>query len=212
VTADHQTAGRGRLGRAWIDAPATTVMCSILLKPPPERRVAELTLVAAVATAQVVEHALGRAAPIKWPNDVLVDGRKVSGGLAELRDGAVILGIGMNVNQTEDQLPPNPRIPAASLRTIDGQLRDRESLLDELLDRLGAAYRAWLDSGLAALREELDRRDFLRDRDVTIGSVSGVARGIGDDGRLIVETSAGLVSVESGEVGLDHLPADKSSG
>src|SRR5690348_6881982 len=99
ATTGHQTGGRGRLGRTWVDEPGSSLLLSVLLKPPAGRNPAELTLVAGLAVAQVVERVLGRAAQIKWPNDVLVDGAKVSGGLADLRDGAVVLGIGVNVNQ-----------------------------------------------------------------------------------------------------------------
>ena len=102
---EEQTGGRGRMGRAW-EAPAgSSILVSVLLRPPPERRAAELTLVAGVATAIVVERATGLAAQIKWPNDVMLDRRKVAGGLAELKDGAVVLGIGLNVNQARDELP-----------------------------------------------------------------------------------------------------------
>lgn len=196
ASTDHQTGGRGRLGRTWDDAPGTALLFSVLLKPPASRRPAELTLVGGLATAE----AIGPEAMLKWPNDVLVDGRKVSGGLAELRDGAVVLGIGVNVNQTEAQLPPDARTPAASLRTVDGVVREREQLLTAILRTLGDAYAAWLEHGVAALHERIAARDFLRGRDIEVNGVRGVATGIRRDGRLELETPAGPVVVDSGEV------------
>jgi BirA family transcriptional regulator, biotin operon repressor / biotin---[acetyl-CoA-carboxylase] ligase len=100
---DHQTGGRGRLGRTWVDAPSTAVLVSVLVRPPPERRAPELSLVAALAVAEAVESATGLSAQIKWPNDVMLDRRKVAGILAEMRDGDVVVGIGLNVNQSREQ-------------------------------------------------------------------------------------------------------------
>ncbi|MET0608003.1 MAG: biotin--[acetyl-CoA-carboxylase] ligase, partial [Gaiellaceae bacterium] len=96
---NEQLAGRGRLGRAWHAPPGTAVLCSLLLVPPADRRISELSLVAGLAVAETVEAATTLAAGIKWPNDVLVDGAKVAGVLAEAAEGTVVLGIGLNVNQ-----------------------------------------------------------------------------------------------------------------
>ena len=109
VVADHQTAGRGRLGRAWEAPPGTALLFSILLKPPPERHAPELSLVAGVAVADALERALGLSVQIKWPNDVMLRRKKIAGCLAEARDGAVVLGIGVNVEQTESELPRRTR-------------------------------------------------------------------------------------------------------
>jgi BirA family biotin operon repressor/biotin-[acetyl-CoA-carboxylase] ligase len=196
ATTSHQTGGRGRLGRTWQDVPGRSLLVSVLLRPPPGRRPAELTLVGGLAVAR----AIGPDARIKWPNDVLVEGRKVAGGLADLRDGSVILGIGVNVNQSEAELPPDARTPAASLRTIRGSEQDVEALLAGVLRQLDAAYRTWLDTGLPSLHAALAERDFLRGRDVVVEGVRGIARGIRPDGRLELETPAGTVALESGEV------------
>ena len=200
ATTDHQTAGRGRLGRQWIEAPGTSILVSVLLRPPAERRAAELTLVAGVATAVVVERATGLAAQIKWPNDVMLDRRKVSGGIAELRDGAVVLGIGLNVNQTSEELPSKARAPAGSLRSITGVERDREAILADLLAELDERYETWRESGLDALYDDLGARDFLRGRRVSVDGVEGTAQMIDRSGRLAVTTASGEVLVESGEV------------
>ena len=111
---EEQTEGRGRLGRRWVTPPETAVLCSILLRPPPARRAAELSLVGGVATALTVERALGLASQVKWPNDVMVNRRKVAGLLAEARGGAVILGVGLNVNQRREQLPQDATVPRST--------------------------------------------------------------------------------------------------
>ena len=200
ATTDHQTGGRGRRGRTWVEAPGTAVLVSVLLRPPPERAAPQLSLVGGLAVALAVEEATWLAAQIKWPNDVLVNRRKVAGVLAEARDGVVILGIGLNVNQTREQLPADARVAAASLRTVDGRVRDREEVLGSLLAQLDRLYAAWREGGLDAVYEDLAARDFLRGRRVTVDGVEGVAQMIGRDGRLEVSTGSGPVLVESGEV------------
>ena len=200
ATTDHQTGGRGRRGRSWIEAPGTAVLVSVLLRPPPERAAPQLSLLGGLAAAMAAEDALGLAAQIKWPNDVMVDRRKVAGVLAEARDGVVVLGIGMNVNQTREQLPPDARMPAASLRTLDGRERDREQVLASLLAHLDRLYAAWRDGGLDAVYDDLGARDFLRGRRVSVDGVAGTAQMIARDGRLAISTDAGRVLVESGEV------------
>jgi BirA family biotin operon repressor/biotin-[acetyl-CoA-carboxylase] ligase len=201
VVADHQTAGRGRLGRSW-EAPAgTAILCSVLLKPPSERHAPELSLVAGVAVADTLERATGLSVQIKWPNDVMLRRRKVAGCLAEGREGAVVLGIGVNVNQTSDELPEN----AGSLRTLTGREWDREGLLASLLDDLELRYAEWRDGGLDAVYEGLAPRDFLRGRRVSVNGTSGVASKIDRDGRLEIDVGHGnVVTVESGEVAYER--------
>ena len=200
ATTDHQTGGRGRRGRSWVEAPGTSVLVSVLLRPPPTLPAPQLSLVGGVAAAIAVEEALGLAAQIKWPNDVMVDRRKVAGVLAEARDGIVVLGIGINVNQTRDQLPAETRVAAASLRTIDGRLHDRERLLDSLLTALDGLYARWRQGGLDAVYEDLGARDFLRGRRVSVDGVAGTAQMIARDGRLLVSMDSGVIAVASGEV------------
>jgi BirA family biotin operon repressor/biotin-[acetyl-CoA-carboxylase] ligase len=198
---DVQTAGRGRYGRIW-EAPAgTALLCSIVLHPPAELHAPELTLVGAVAAAEAVEGATGLSAQIKWPNDVMLNRRKVAGVLGELRDGVVTLGIGINVNQTREQLPPDARTPPGSLRTITGATYDRAALLGSLLFRLERIYDEWRHGGLAEVFVEIGPRDFLRGRPVTVDGTSGVAVGIDREGRLALDVEHGeRVTVESGEV------------
>lgn len=197
VVADHQTAGRGRLGRSWEAPPGTALLCSLLLKPPPERPMPELSLVAGIAVADALERMLGLAVQIKWPNDVMLRRCKIAGCLAEARDGAVVLGIGVNVGQSAHELPDN----AGSIRTLTGRTAEREVLLSTLLEDLGDRYGAWRSGGLDAVYEGLGPRDFLRGRRVTVNGISGVVSMIDRQGRLEIASGHGeVVTVESGEV------------
>ena len=197
VVADHQTAGRGRLGRSWDAPPGKALLFSVLLKPPAARNAPELSLVAGVAVADALERTLGLSVQIKWPNDVMLRRKKVAGCLAEARDGAVVLGIGVNVDQTTDDLPPN----AGSIRTLTGRGWDREELLDSVLEDVGNRYDAWCAGGLDAVYDGLGPRDFLRGRHVTVNGTSGVVSMIDREGRLEITVGHGeVVTVESGEV------------
>jgi BirA family biotin operon repressor/biotin-[acetyl-CoA-carboxylase] ligase len=200
AVADHQTGGRGRLGRRWAEATGTGVLVSIVLHPPPDRHLPELSLVAALATAEAVEIATGLTAQVKWPNDVMLSRSKVAGIISELADGVVVAGIGVNVNQTREQLPLDATTPPASLRTVTGHEHDRAALLGSLLFRLERAYDGWREGGLTALYEELAPRDFLRGRRVTVDGEEATAHMILRDGRLEVETDGELRALESGEV------------
>ena len=203
ATTDHQTGGRGRLGRTWAEAPGTAVLLSVLLRPPAERRAPELTLVAAIAVALSVEDATGLAAQIRWPNDVMLARRKVAGILAELRGSEVVVGIGLNVNQAREELPADARTPAASLRTITGHDHDRAALLESVLARLDDGYAAWRSDGLEALYDDLGSRDFLRGRRVRHEGEEAVATMIDRAGRLVLELPTGeRRAVESGEIEL----------
>jgi BirA family biotin operon repressor/biotin-[acetyl-CoA-carboxylase] ligase len=197
VVADHQTGGRGRLGRTWEAPPGTAILCSLLLKPPPDRNAPELSLVAGVAVADALERATGLAVQVKWPNDVMLRRSKVAGCLAESRDGVVILGIGVNVNQAGEQLPER----AGSLRSLTGLAWDRAALLDSLLDDLDTRYGAWRKDGLDAVYDGLAPRDFLRGRRVSVNGTAGTAVKIDRAGKLEIAVGPDdVVTVESGEV------------
>ncbi|HXG76576.1 MAG TPA: biotin--[acetyl-CoA-carboxylase] ligase [Gaiellaceae bacterium] len=198
---DHQTGGRGRYGRPWVEPPGTSVLVSVMLHPPPGRHLPELSLVAALATAEAVEGATGLSAQIKWPNDVMLNRRKVAGILSELADGAVVVGIGVNVNQTRDELPLDAPTPPGSLRTLTGRTYDRAPLLGSLLFRLERIYDGWRHGGLADLYGEIGARDFLRGRRITVDGSPATALQILRDGRLEVRMDDGDVRlVESGTV------------
>ena len=144
AVAEEQTEGRGRLGRRWHAPAGTALLFSIVLKPNVDPdRLPELSLVAGRAVATAIAAVTGLEPSLKFPNDVLVGGRKVAGILAEASEGRVVLGIGVNTNQTAAELPAEARLPPSSLRLEAGRAFDRSALLVEILDRLEREYDAW---------------------------------------------------------------------
>jgi BirA family biotin operon repressor/biotin-[acetyl-CoA-carboxylase] ligase len=200
---DHQTGGRGRMGRAWTAPAGSSVLVSVMLHPPSERHLPELSLVAALAAAEAIEGATGLTAQVKWPNDVMLNRRKVAGILSELSDGTIVVGIGMNVNQTRDELPLDAPTPPGSLRTLTGTTYDRAQLLGSFLFRLERIYDGWRHGGLDDLYGEIGARDFLRGRRITVDGEEVTALQILRNGQLEVATGNGhgaTRAIESGEV------------
>ena len=145
AVADEQTEGRGRLGRRWLAPPGTSLLCSVVLRPAvASERLPELTVVAGEACADAIRAVAGLAPTLKFPNDVLVAGRKVAGLLAEASEGRVVLGIGVNVHQAAHELPEGTDPPATSLDLETGTRVDRRDLLVELLARLEGRYDEWV--------------------------------------------------------------------
>jgi BirA family biotin operon repressor/biotin-[acetyl-CoA-carboxylase] ligase len=142
---DEQTEGRGRLGRSWHAPPGTSVLVSVALRPPvPPDRLPELSVVAGHACAEALGTVADVEPTVELPNDVLVGGLKVAGVLAEASEGRVTLGIGVNVNQTAEQLPGHARKPATSLQLTTGARVDRVEVLVALLEALERRYAEWL--------------------------------------------------------------------
>ncbi len=151
AVAEEQTAGRGRLGRSWQAPAGTSVLVSVLLLPDVEpARLPELSLVAGRAVAEAILEVTGVEPTIKFPNDVLIGGRKVAGILAESSEGRVVLGIGVNVNQTEQQLPTDAQTEPTSLRLELGEQVNRVQLLAAILLQLERAYDDWIATGTSA--------------------------------------------------------------
>jgi BirA family transcriptional regulator, biotin operon repressor / biotin---[acetyl-CoA-carboxylase] ligase len=195
VTAAGQTAGRGRQGRAWATQPGAAVTMSLVLRDPP----ALLPLAAAVAVAETC----GDDARIKWPNDVLVGGRKVAGILAEGRphEGWAVLGIGVNVAVSLADLPAELHDKAGTLGRAP---RDVEPFLSSLLVALDDA----LALPTAALLDAWRARDALRGHAITWSAGTGTAAGIDGEGRLVVDLpDGGRTALNAGEVHLGRLPA-----
>ena len=141
VATDEQTEGRGRLGRTWHAPAGTSLLFSIVLEPSvPGARLPELSLVAGTAVAEAVAAETGLETTVKHPNDVLIGGRKVAGILAESADGRVVLGMGLNVAQSRDELPPDA--DATSL-ALEGAQVERAELLAAILERLEEHYDRW---------------------------------------------------------------------
>ncbi len=190
VTAGAQSAGRGRQGRTWAAPPGRALLLSLLLRDYDPL----LPLRAGLAVADIA----GDAARVKWPNDVLVDGRKLAGVLVEARprDGWAVLGIGVNVAVDPAELPPDVRARAATLGRPPGAL---EETLAELLRALGERLAEPPEACLGALRD----RDALRDQRVRWAGGEGTGAGIDDAGGLLVRLPDGSVTtLDSGEVHL----------
>jgi BirA family biotin operon repressor/biotin-[acetyl-CoA-carboxylase] ligase len=151
VLADAQTAGRGQYGRSWLCRPGLGVLMSVLLFPPPQlRRPAVLTAWAAVSVCELVREAAGLEARIKWPNDVLVGGRKVCGILIEQARGTVV-GIGLNVNQSAEAFAKEGLTEAGSLASCAGRAFDVAEVARRLIRQLDAEYALLYDGDRASL-------------------------------------------------------------
>jgi len=190
VTADEQTAGRGRQGRTWLAAPGDALLMSVVLRGVDPI----LPLAAAVAVAETA----GADARIKWPNDVWLDGRKVSGILLEGRpqEGWAVLGIGLNVRTRE--FPEELREIATSLALagVDTTVDEALATLIERLDR-------WVEAPAAEVLEAWRERDALRGRKIGWTSGEGTAAGVDEKGALIVQLDSGeSTTLDAGEIHL----------
>jgi BirA family biotin operon repressor/biotin-[acetyl-CoA-carboxylase] ligase len=187
VTADEQTAGRGRHGRAWVTPPGVAIAASLVLREWDDL----LSLRAGLAVADVA----GPRAKVKWPNDVWLDGRKVAGVLVETRNGSdwAVLGIGVNVALDPATLPPEV---AGIAGTLGRPPEDVEPALEELLAALDRRLAQPAADALADLRA----RDALLGRRLRHVGGEGVGAGIDASGALLVESGAGTVPVTTGEV------------
>src|SRR6266550_9367443 len=151
AVAEEQTEGRGRLGRKWQAPAGTSVLVSVLLLPAVDAaRLPELSLVAGNAVTEAIVEVTGLEPTIKFPNDVLIGGRKVAGILAESSEGRVVLGIGINANQTREQLPAKTQTEPTSLRLELGEPVNRVQLLAAILLQLERAYDEWVARGISA--------------------------------------------------------------
>jgi BirA family transcriptional regulator, biotin operon repressor / biotin---[acetyl-CoA-carboxylase] ligase len=206
VIAEHQSAGRGRLERSWVSPARAGLTFSVLLRPSPapDNRWGWLPLLTGLAVADGLADLVSSEVTVKWPNDVLVDGRKLAGVLAERRGDAVIVGIGVNVSTTHDELP----VPeATSLALAGADMTDRDTSLRMCLRSLESRYVEWRDaSDVDALRSAYVRRCDTLGRSVTVAlpdgsQLEGRARDIDPDGRLVVASSdGGDTAIASGDV------------
>lgn len=208
VVAEVQTVGRGRRGRNWISVGGSGIWFSLLLRPdiPPDRA-SMLTLVAAMAVTKGIRRITGRQVMIKWPNDVVVDGKKVCGILTELSAqidyvNHVIVGIGINIRG--QQFPPELQEKATTLEQGQQHI-DRAWLLEAVLEEFEAYYEKFVETlDVSLFQEEYEELLVNRNRQIQVldpaGPYEGVARGINEKGELLVECGRGLVTVNSGEV------------
>lgn len=209
VVANAQSAGQGRRGRNWQSRPGENIYMSFVLQPEiPPQNASMLTLVAALAVADGIRTVTGLASQIKWPNDIVIQGKKVCGILTEMSaDSAihyVVVGIGINVNETvfEDALKET----ATSLRLELGHKINRLFIIEETLAAFETYYQIFLqDKNLARLKETYNKQLVSQNREVKIlqeqDEYRAVARGINEAGELMVEKEDGTKEyVMSGEV------------
>jgi BirA family biotin operon repressor/biotin-[acetyl-CoA-carboxylase] ligase len=211
VVAERQTAGRGRLGRSWHSPAGVNLYCSVVLRPPlPPQAVPQVALVAGVAVAAALAEETGLRPAIKWPNDVLLGGRKVCGVLTEMdtaleRVEHVILGIGVNLNARASAFPPELRAKATSCLLATGHRIDRAAFTARLLAALEARYGRFLSGGFASVRAEWESHSCLTGAQVRVvapeGELAGRVLGLDADGALRLAQADGSVArVVAGEV------------
>ena len=212
VIAEAQTAGRGRLGRTFFSPPRTNLYVSFVLRPRTSgAALGTLPLATGVALAETVAAELGDAARVelKWPNDVLVDGKKVSGILVERSsasaDAPLVLGIGVNLNVDPASFPDEFRARASSLRALAGRPIDRPRFAAALFERLEAALDAHTEGGFAALRARFDALFRMVGQRVRVADAAervreGVVLGVGGDGSLRLGTYDGEERLLAGDV------------
>jgi BirA family biotin operon repressor/biotin-[acetyl-CoA-carboxylase] ligase len=199
VTAGEQSAGRGRQGRTWSAPPGRALLMSAIVRDL-TRHDALLPLAVPVAVAQACDAFAGTRCGIKWPNDIWVDGRKLSGILLEGRpqEGWAVIGIGLNVGTRPNELLDELRATATSLAIASGADPGTDAVLDAVLGSLDE----WLRARPGAVRAAWRERDVLLGTDVRWSGGQGTAAGLADSGALLVDTDSGRVALDAGEVHL----------
>jgi len=212
IAVEAQTAGRGRRGRTWHSGIGSTLTFSLLWRfAQGARELAGLSLAAGIALVRALRAAGARDAQLKWPNDVVIRGAKLAGILIEMQGdvlgpSAAVIGIGINVR-------PDPRVssavdqPVAELETASGAAVDRSMLLAQLLQELVAVLDVFAAQGFVPLRAEWQELHAQQDRRVRLvlpdgRTLTGTARGVAEDGALLLETAAGITRHHSGEISL----------
>ncbi len=211
IIADEQSHGKGRFGKSWISPPGVNLYFTVLLRPPMlSRNASLLTLVSAVAVTTAIRDYTGLKAEIKWPNDILINGKKTAGILIDMksdRDSLYFLavGIGVNVNMSPEIMPEDIRPHITSLMAETGKSLDKITLLSQILAELENHYKILLNGNKMALIDEWLRLSSTIGSKVKVQNqdriISGTAKGIDETGQLIIRLASGnLETVSAGEV------------
>ncbi len=213
IIAESQTGGRGRMGRSWYSPPETGIYLSILLKPnlKPDH-LSFITLLAGVSAISTINEISHQRANLKWPNDILINYKKVCGLLCEMTQEkgnsfSVVIGIGINVNQLPEQFPRDLKKTATSLRIVNGSPINRLTVIRSLLTTLDREYRFFLAEGGHSVIKKWTLNTDLFGKKVSVkrGSViiTGTAMKLDELGRLVLRRDNGHAEViDSGEVTL----------
>ncbi len=203
VVADRQSTGRGRLGRRWESPPGVNLYCSILLRPEiPVQQAPQLTFLSAVAVVETLQEVCHLSADVKWPNDILVGGAKISGLLNEMNAETeqihfVILGVGVNLNMTDTQFPDVLNYPATSVLLETGESVDRLIFLQAFLQRLDLYYTEFLEEGFSPVRRRWEKLCNMMNMQVEVnqggGSLRGTVVGLDAEGALRLQLDNGQV-------------------
>ena len=213
IVSDYQRSGRGRSGHDWVAPPGSCVAISVLLKPDiADDKVHAITLIAAMAVVRAIEKLSGLRPDIKWPNDVISGGKKISGILTEMlvKNGEknVIVGVGINLSQSD--FPGELADKATSIRLETG----REYMAEEVVEHFARAFEEYYlkfmrTCNMTLLMDEYESRLINRGAEVRVmdpaGEYSGVAKGINESGALIVDTGVGIRVVDAGEVSVRSI-------
>lgn len=208
VVADQQTHGRGRLQRKWLSKPGNLYVSLILRPNIPVKDASQLTFVASLAVAKTLEKYLAMSPSLKWPNDVLVDGKKIAGILTDLevvgsQIDFVIVGIGININQ--EKFPKSLSETATSLYNVLGKSLKLDQVLEQLLHSFEEGYTAYLKQGFSMIKEMWEEKSVIIGREVEIRDhrkkIKGLALGIDQDGALLLQIPSGeTVPVYAGDL------------
>ena len=217
AVAEEQTGGRGRLGRGWFSPPGKGVWCSLILYPPVNPAAAPpLTMLTAVAVARAVRRVAGLTPGIKWPNDLLLGGKKFCGILTEMsaemeRINYIIIGAGINVNLNQEDFPGEIANVATSLKAYAGRTVSRVELLQAYLQEMEVLYRIWLKEGFAPVLKLWKELCVTLQRPVRVSglkeSVEGWAEDVDEEGSLILRLADQTIRrLTAGEVSLRPFP------
>ncbi len=196
VIADQQSSGKGRMGRYWISPKGVNLYLSIILRPDIQlRHATQMTFLTAVAVAEAIESCGSFTPQLKWPNDVLLNGKKVAGLLNELNAETeqihfMILGVGVNLNMTDDQFPADLRTPATSLLLAGGKRISRLEFARTLLQKTDQHYARYLAEGFAPILAAWEKRCNMLGRRVEVdyqhSRLTGVVKGLDEAGALLL--------------------------